>query len=414
MPNSINTVKSLTGIAAKMGAVMLKNRLGFTSSVDKEDETTFAGSFKSVQPGETIYVNKQPRFTVRTDATFSAQDVTDEKVALTVNQRRGVDINLTSAEIATDAQMKSWADRFLKPAVQRIAEEVELYNLQTATQAAYMTVGTAGTSPATSGVFLQARERIISQACPDDSNLMCVIPPSVNTTMVPALQGLFLPNQQIGDQFRNGYLGKTTLGLDFMTSNLAYTHTNGTAVAQSVLINGAISTNGTSTIAVDAITGTNTLTKGTVFTIAGVFDVNPITKATLPNLKQFVVTATTSATAGAIASLPIAPALYFSGTLQNVSTTIADNAALTFSTGAVASSVLANSLVYHPSAVRFCSVPLMNPGQGVVESSTETVDGISMRAIKYYDGDNDRLKLRLDIQFGTAVVRPEWLARVTS
>jgi hypothetical protein len=414
MANAVNTNKSLTGIAAKVGAAMLRNALGFTASVDKEDEATFGQNFKSVQPGDTIYVTKHPRYTVRTNATFSAQDVTDEKVALTVDQRRGVDFNFTSAEIATDMQIKSWAERVVAPAARRIAEEVEKYNLQLASQAAYMMVGTAGTSPATSGVFLQARERVLAQACADDGRLMAVIPPSVNTTMVPALQGLFLPNQQIGDQFRNGYLGKTTLGLDFMTSNLAYTHTNGTAVAQSVLVNGAVSTNGVSTIAVDAITGTNTLTKGTVFTIANVYDVNPVTKAQLPNLKQFVVTADTAATAGAIASLPIAPTLYFSGTLQNVSTTIADNAALTFTSGATASSVLGNSLVYHPSAIRFCSVPLVNPEQGVIESHTETVEGISMRALKFYDGSSDQVKMRLDIQFGTAIVRPEHLCRVTS
>lgn len=414
MANTINTVKSLTGIAAKVGAVMLKNSLGFTGTVDKEDEATFGQNFKSVQPGDTIYVNKQPRYTVRTNATYSAQDVTEERVALTVNQRRGVDISLTSAEIATDAQIKAWAERFVAPAVRRIAEEVEKYNLELASQAAYMMVGTPGTSPATSGVFLQARERIISQACADDGKLMAVISPSVNTTMVPALQGLFLPNQQVADQYRNGYLGKTTLGLDFMTSNLAYTHTNGTAVSQSVLINGAVSTNGTATIAVDAITGTNTLTKGTTFTIANVYDVNPVTKARLPNLKQFVVTADTAATAGAIAALPISPTLYFTGTLQNVSTTIADNAALVFTSGTTASSVYANSLVYHPSAFRFCSIPLFDPGQGVVESATETVDGISMRAIKFYDGATDELKMRLDIQFGSAVVRAEHLCRVTS
>ncbi len=411
--NSINTVNSLTGIAAKMGAVMLKNRLGFTASIDKEDETTFGGAYKSVQPGDTIYVNKNARYAVRSNATFSTQDTVEERVALTVNQRRGVDIDLTSAEIATDAQLKSWAGRFLAPAVQRIAEEVEAYNLTLATQAAYMTVGTPGTSPATSGVFLQAAERIRAQACPQD-NLMAVIHQSVNTTMVPALQGLFLPNSQIANQFKTGYLGSTTLGMDFMTSNLAYVHTNGTAVSQAVLINGAVSTNGTATLAVDAIAGTNTLTKGTVFTIAGVYDVNPITKATLRNLKQFTVTATTAAIAGAIAALPISPALYFTGTRQNVSTTIADNQPLTFSTGTTASSVLANSLVYHPSAIRFASVPLFDPGTGVVECATETVDGISMRAIKFYDGDTDQLKMRLDIQFGTAVVRDEHLCRVTS
>lgn len=410
--NSINTVKSLTGIAAKMGAVMLRNRLGFTASVDKEDETTFGGAFKSVQPGDTIYVNKQARYGVRTNATFSTQDTVEERVALTVNQRRGVDIDLTSAEIATDAQLKSWASRFLAPAVSRIADSVEQYNLQLATQAAYQTVGTPGTSPASSTPFLQAAERIRAQSCPQD-NLLAVIHQSVNTTMVPALQGLFLPTEQVSKQFRTGYLGSTTLGMDFMTSNLAYTHTNGTANAQTVLVNGAVSTNGASTIAVDGITGTNNITAGTTFTIAGVFDVNPITKQTLPNLKQFTVTATTAATAGAIAALPISPALYFSGSRQNVSATVADNAGLTFSTG-TGTTPLANSLVYHPSAVRFASVPLFDPGQGVVECSTETVDGISMRAIKFYDGDTDQLKMRLDIQFGTAVVRDEWLCRVTS
>lgn len=118
--NSINTVKSLTGVAAKMGAVMLRNRLGFTASVDKEDESTFGQGFKSVQPGDTIYINKNARYNVRSNATFATQDTIEERVALTVNQRRGVDIDLTSAEIATDAQLRSWADRFLKPAVARI------------------------------------------------------------------------------------------------------------------------------------------------------------------------------------------------------------------------------------------------------------------------------------------------------
>lgn len=413
MANSINTVKSLTGIAAKMGAVMLKNRIGFTASIDKEDETTFGAGFKSIQPGNTIYVNKNARFTVRSGETFSAQDVTEEQVPLVVDQMKGIDIELTGQELATDLAVKSWAKRVLMPASQRLAEDVENYNLTLATQAAYMTVGTAGTSPATSNVFLQAAERIRSQACPQD-DLMAVIHQSVNTSMIPALQGLFLPNSQVSDQFKTGYLGKTTLGMDFMTSNLAYTHTNGTAVSQSVLINGAVSTNGTATLAVDAITGTNNLTKGTVFTIAGVYDVNPITKATLPNLKQFTVTATTAASGGAIASLPISPALYFTGTRQNVSTTIADNAALTFSTGTTASSVLANSLVYHPSAIRFVSVPLFDPGSSVVESATETVDGISVRAIKFYDGDSNKLKLRLDILYGAAVVRAEHMCRVTS
>jgi hypothetical protein len=61
---------------------------------------------------------------------------------------------------------------------------------------------------------------------------------------------------------------------------------------------------------------------GDVFTIAGVFDVNPVTKATLPILKQFVVAIGSERLASDGAgnlTLTISPQIITSGAQQNVS-----------------------------------------------------------------------------------------------
>jgi hypothetical protein len=58
---------------------------------------------------------------------------------------------------------------------------------------------------------------------------------------------------------------------------------------------------------------------GDVFTIAGVFDVNPITKATLPFLKQFVVKANGSSDGAGNLTLTIAPQIISSGAFSRTS-----------------------------------------------------------------------------------------------
>ena len=409
MANTISTVKALTTVAAKLGAEMLKDEMHFVSAIDKEDPAVFGEKFKSVQPGDTIKVNVPARFTVRTDATFSAQDVVEESVSLALDQRSGVDIALTSLELATDLARKEWAKRVMAPAISRIAHDVEKRVLQTASQAAYHLVGTPGTAPNSLQVYLQALQKMDEQLCPMNDRAV-LINPAANTATIDALKGLVNPASGIGGQNEKGRI-KTLAGFDFMRNNLIYNHTTGTQAGfASALSNGA--TQSGATIAIDGMTGSATLTKGTVVTFAGVYDVHPITKATYPHLKQFVLTADVTLSGGA-GNLSISPTLVTSGSKQNASTTVADNSAITFVSGTAASTTYAQNLAFHPSALRFCSLPLPEYGQGIVEASTAMVDGIAIRALAYYDGDNDKLKLRLDTQFGIAVVRPEWMARIS-
>ena len=72
-----------------------------------------------------------------------------------------------------------------------------------------------------------------------------------------------------------------------------------------------VSTQGSTTLAVTG-TGSETVTDGDVFTVAGVYAVNPQTRESTGSLQQFVVTSAATATAGAY-TLTVSPAMYTAG-----------------------------------------------------------------------------------------------------
>jgi len=153
---------------------------------------------------------------------------------------------------------------------------------------------------------------------------------------------------------------------------------------------------------------------GDTFTIAGVFDVNPVTKATLSILKQFVVApgSTLNSDGAGNLTLTIAPQIITTGAFQNVSAAPADNAALTFNLGAAANLTVPNNLMFDKNAFALCMVPMVRP-PGSVDCSRVSKNGISVRVIPYYDGTNDVSNWRLDCIFGTKTVDRRLAVRVS-
>ena len=100
---------------------------------------------------------------------------------------------------------------------------------------------------------------------------------------------------------------------------------------------------------------------GDTFTIPGVFDVNPVTKVTLPILKQFVVVpgSTLNSDGAGNLTLTIAPQIVTTGAFQNVSAAPANGAALTFNLGAAANINVANNLFFDKNAFALCMVPMV-------------------------------------------------------
>lgn len=410
MPNVINNITDVATVISTLAAGMLADNLQFIKSIDKEPESSF-GQVNGYSVGDTINISKPARFTVgnTVDITSAIQDVTEEKTPLVLNGIAPIGVSLTSAEITTDLGLASWAKRVLKPAMSRIAQHVESTCLTAAKDAIYNSVGVGGSTVFDTNTMLSAATILQNNLAPTSDDMFALLNPTAAQSAVNARKGLFQSSEEISKQYRNGAMGIAD-GMTYLRNNLLPVQTNGNDIVFEVRT--TVATQGQATLVVEALTTTTgTVRKGTVFTVAGRNSVHPITKVNSGILQQFVVTADATADASGYATLSISPAMYTTGTLQNIASFPVDGDAIT-PVGGVSTSY-AQQLVYCPSAFRFVSVPLVLPG-GTDMSAQSTVNGITVRAIRDYDVLKDVMIMRLDVLYAFAVVRPEWAVRVTS
>lgn len=412
MANNFNTLKNAPGVVANLAATMLADKVQFCKTIDKADKSDYDGK-NGYQSGDTIYISKNARFISGTsaDITSAIQDVKEEKVALTLNERRVTGIALTSAEIATEAALKSWAKRILDPAISEMAQKIEASFLDQCVDATYNSVGSAGSTVFDMDTILSAGQKIDEFACPDLDNRYVLLNPAAQRSAVNENKGLFNNTTEVGEQYVKGRMGQG-MGFEFISNNLLPIHTNGNDVVFEVRT--TVSTEGQSTLVVEALTTTTgTVKKGTVFTIAGVNAVHPITKTDLGYLQQFVVTADVTADGSGYATLSVSPSFYTSASngLQNITAFPADGAAIT-PVGSASTGYVQN-LAYHKSAFRMVSVPLVTP-DGTDMAAQKTADGMTIRVIRDYDVLTDKLIMRLDFLGGVCAVRPEWACRITA
>ena len=415
MANTLNNVKDVGTVIAKLAAGMLADKCQFVSTIDKEPASSF-GQVNGYNVGDTITISKPARFipTSTADITSTLQDVVEEKTSLTLDTRKVVGINLTSAEIQNTLALKDWTNRVLDPAVSSIAQGVESAFLTTAKNNVANLVGTAGSTVYDTDTLLAAREKLMKNLAPQDGNMYALLESTAMRSAVNARKGLFQKSDAIGKQYTEGEMGKSD-GFTFLENNLLPIHTNGAdvtgiAVEASVV---AIS-NGMSTLGVDGVATSAVIKAGTVFTISGVNAVHPITKADLGYLQQFVVTADATENGSNQATLSISPSIYYTNTdpRQNVTAAPVDETGLLVFVGS-ASTGYNRNLCYHKSAFRFASVPLMKP-EGAHMVGQETVDGMTIRV--WMDGSilTDKMIMRLDFLGGFRAVRPEWACQIVS
>ena len=150
--------------------------------------------------------------------------------------------------------------------------------------------------------------------------------------------------------------------------------------------------------------------RGTVFTIAGVYAINPQSRQSTNSLMQFVVTADTVVTTSG--TLPIYPAYIPSGQFATCVGTPAGTAAIVVLSGAVAAGPYAQNLAYHKDAFTLASADLLLPG-GVDMAERDNFDGISMRMVRQYDINSDLFPVRFDVLYGWKTIYPELAVRIT-
>jgi hypothetical protein len=393
-------------VIAKEALMRFKNGMGFSRNVEKSYSKDFAK--KGAKIGSSEKIRKPNRFTVTDGATYSAQDVTEDYVTLSVDTQKHVGFEFTSSDLTLTVD--EFADRYLTGASLALVNKVDIDGLALAAKNVANAVGTAGTTPSALLTYMQAMQKIQESAGPMDDNYSYHINPAASTKIVDALKGLFADQSEISKQYKRGLMGVAAGGEWHLAQNL-YSYTSGQR-GGTPLVNGSTSS-GATTLVTDGWTAAaaNRVKAGDVFTIAAVYKVNPITKQSTGELQQFVVTADAASDGSGNATLSISPAIYSSGSLQNVDALPADNAALTFLPAA--STVTVNNLLMHKQAFALAFVPLEKP-EGVHFSAVETdpETGISLRIVRDYDISTDKFKCRMDVLYGWKELRPEWAARI--
>jgi hypothetical protein len=400
MANSLLTIDMIT----RKSLEILENNLVISRNVNKEYDDSFA--VEGAKIGSVLRIRLPDRALVTDGAALQVQDDNEQFTTLTVSSQKHIGINFTSAELTM--QLDDFAERVLKPRISQLASSVDA-DVANAYKSIFNTVGTPGTTPATALVLLQAQQKLNESAAPM-SPRYATVNPAANAGLVNGLSGFFNPTSTISRQFKTGMMGEGVLGFDEMNmSQSIVNHTTGSR-AGTILVNETVATQGQATITLDGLTSTTTVTVGDVFTMAGVYAVNPQTRLSTGSLQQFVVTAAQTASGGDMANMAISPPMY---TATNALATIdafpANNAAVTFV--GTASTVYPQNLVYHKNAITLATADLLLP-QGVDMASRQVHNGISMRIVRQYDINNDRMPCRVDVLYGFNTIRPPMACRI--
>ena len=399
MANTLLTIDMITRKALEI----LENNLVITRNVNRQYDDSYA--VEGAKIGTTLRIRLPDRALVTDGAALQVQDDNEQFTTLTVASQKHIGVNFTTAEMTM--QLDDFAERVLKPRISQLASSIDA-DVANSFNNIYQSVGTPGTTPGTSLVLLQAQQKL-NEAAAGMSPRYATVNPAANAALVEGMKGLFNPVSTISKQFKSGLMGEGILGYDELAMSQSIKQFTTGSRTGTITVNGTVSTQGQATITLNGTTG-NTLKKGDVFTIANVYSVNPQTRESTGSLQQFVVTEDITAAASAFTNVKISPAIYTSSVaLATVDSFPQNSAAVTFLGGA--SSQYPQNLVYHRDAIAFATADLLLP-QGVDMASRQVHNGVSMRVVRQYDINNDRMPCRIDVLYGYSVIRPQMAVRL--
>lgn len=392
---------------AREAAAMLEEMAPFTMNVNRGRQDEFGEAINGYKKGSYVDIKVPPTSQVFDGATFasggSAPDNVEQSVRLTLDIQKHTALTFTAKEKLLD--ITEYKDRILRPQMRGLSSVLEAEFLTRAVKATPNAVGTKGTVPTGMITYAQARAKMETYLADEDERTM-LFTSSANVNLVDASKALFHNSEQVNRMFLKGTLGEAQNAMWYEHQSIPAI-TNGSQVA-AMAINGATA-EGAVQIVTDGGTGTNTITEGTTFTIAGVFAVHPLTGVATADLQQFTVLANVTLAAGA-GTITCYPAIKASFPNKTVSALPADNAVVTFD-GGTASTAYRQNLMFQKNAFTVATAPL--PVLASCEGYTARLpSGISVRVMSFGDGKLDTESTRIDVLAGFAAVRPLHACRV--
>lgn len=407
MPNNILTPTIITREAARI----LYNNLKLIQGVNRQYDNSF--QLGGAKGGTTTNMRLPQRYTVTTGPNLAVQDQDEYSRPLTFPPQRHVDVRFTSVELTLSLQ--DFSERVLDPAMNQLANDLDMMMAETMHWNTFNAVGTVGTVPNTLLVYAMADAILAQMAAPPDDQHSSVLEPIAMATIFDALKGLSEASTSIANQYKTGLLTRAA-GLNWYRDQNIQTHTVGplggspqVAGANQGLLTGWAPHTDLLTSGWTAAAAVR-LNRGDIITIAGVQAVNPVNRLSVGRLQQFVVASTVegnvSSDASGNATVRIRPAIIAGGQYQNVTARPANLAAIAVM--GTAGQTGPRNMVYHKDAYVFASADLEMP-DGVDWRARVALPqlGFSLRAVRQYDINTDAFPTRFDILAATAPLYPE-------
>ena len=317
MANVIKTLEA--GDIVRKAQSILHNNLVFSKTMDRQYDDRFARS--GAKNGGTLLIREPNQFTIRSGQTMDTQDVTESTKTLTIATQRGVDINFSSVELTLS--LDDFAERILKPAMSRLAAEVDKINIDALYPYVYKFRNTTpGTLPVAADILIARSE--ISQGLAPTGDRHFLTDALGSNSIITSSSTYYNPSNEISRQYEQGSIGRA-YGFKFWETEMVPTHTAGTRISATptcytttttTAIGSAGFYNGRASIIVTSGSTGTTILAGDVFTVAGIYAVNPETKVTCAWEQQWSITADTNVTTAATA-WPVSPTPYITGAKQN-------------------------------------------------------------------------------------------------
>jgi len=386
-----------------------KNNLVLTKSVYRDLE----GQFGEI--GDTVNVKLPNNVIINSgNVATTTTPLNDKTVALTINKQKNVKFAWGMKD--KKLSINQFGERYLEPAANRLANVVDI-DIATEMRKAYTPFGTVGSALTYTDVTMgQAYAQDI--AIPTD-NMCRLVTNTIDRANISNAISALQQQQLVKDAIQKGYAGELAGFNTFFSQNLI-THTVGdhlgTEVVDGVIANGTEIDVKTSQAAALAV--------GDRFTVAGVTEINPITKQPTGRLQTFTVLSGTLS--GATGTVVVSPTINKGGgtTLDgdgNTITTAMDQNMVSDGATDPAITVLGDATgtyrenyIMHRDAVAMAMVFMDLPSSGHGSRASDKQTGLNINVAEYFDGDNYQNALRMDILYGVKMVRPDLIMRATN
>jgi hypothetical protein len=309
--------------------------------------------------------------------------------------------------------LDEFSQRVVKPATIAIANVVDNQGFALVNNS-YMYIGAPGTALTSSTArtaVLQAASRLYDNDAPvGDGDLHFVSGSMFNATLSDSNASLFNPSTEISDIYVKGMQGVFG-GFEHYMDQQVPVHVNGTYGGSPTMLTTGTPQTGSTISTVGWTATSTTLNIGDIFTIAGVYGVNPQTKGVYSWLQPFAVTAATVTDGAGASSISISPAIVNSGAFQNVSAAPATSAAIVVIGASLANSQQA--IGFHRDALMLANQELVLPsGIEMADYVRDEQSKIGIRIVSQFDIRTNQHITRFDTMVAWASLYPQLMTRV--